>query len=71
MQHIEPLRLFDLAIAGTQHRSNSLDEWEELHLADCTQCGEQLELFINIITENNPVDSPRALRRHAGCSDRY
>jgi hypothetical protein len=45
MDHIKPLRLFDLVQAQSKQSIFRLDEAEQQHLEECAECQNVVEIF--------------------------
>ena len=45
MEHIKPLRLFDLSQADMRKKDFQLEEWEHQHLRGCEECQNVLDAF--------------------------
>lgn len=45
MDHIKPLRLFDLSQADPKKPQSQLEQWEKDHLRECEECQQVLEVF--------------------------
>jgi hypothetical protein len=60
MDHIKPLRLFDLSQAESLNDVPLLSEEEKQHLRDCDECQHVLQVFARQFTRQRPPhDEPK------------
>jgi hypothetical protein len=54
MEHIKPLRLFDLSQAESRKSNFRLEDWEKEHLRECDECQHIVEVFARQFTSERP-----------------
>jgi hypothetical protein len=60
MDHIKPLRLFELSQAETMGRGAPLNEEEKQHLRECDECQQVLQVFARQFTSQRlPHNKPK------------
>jgi hypothetical protein len=60
MDHIKPLRLFDLSQAESLSSVASLNQEEKQHLRDCDECQHVLQVFARQFSPQRPPhDKPK------------
>jgi len=54
MDHIKPLRLFDLSQSDMRKKPFELESWEKEHLQQCEECQRVLEVFSRQFSQGKP-----------------